>query len=73
MKRQIDYCARVAAECARRADETNENEEREFLYRMRDNWLRVASGLQSVGDGQAARISQSGHPVASDNIRTCPP
>jgi hypothetical protein len=61
MERQIDYCARVAVECARRAEETDEKEEREFLYRMRDNWLRVASGLQSVGDGQYARISQSDH------------
>jgi hypothetical protein len=34
---------------------------------MRDNWLRVASGLQSVGDGQAARISQSDHSFAYDH------
>jgi hypothetical protein len=72
MERQIDYCERVAAECARRAEETDEKEEREFLYRMRDNWLRVASGLQSVGVGKMPGYPKVTIRLPTD-IRTCPP
>jgi len=48
----MEYCQRLAAECAQRAQETEDAEEREFLNRMRDNWLQVAKGLQALEDNE---------------------
>ena len=52
MGRKMEYCQRLAAECAQRAQETEDAEEREFLNRMRDNWLQVAKGLQALEDNE---------------------
>jgi hypothetical protein len=46
---------RLAAKCAQRAEETDNEEEREFLYRMRDNWLQVAAGLRALEESERLR------------------
>jgi hypothetical protein len=65
MDRQTSYCHRIALECGRRAEKSTDEDVRQFLYRMRDNWLRVASGLDVV-----ATAIQSGNPGRSLNGKT---
>jgi hypothetical protein len=48
MYERTSYCQRIASECGRRAEESTDEDVRTFLLRMRDNWLRVASGLEAV-------------------------
>jgi hypothetical protein len=55
MYRKMEYCERLAAKCAQRAEETDNEEEREFLYRMRDNWLQVAAGLRALEESERLR------------------
>jgi hypothetical protein len=64
MEPQMVFCQRIAAECEQRARESTDDEVREFLFRMRDNWLRVARGLQDVygvaeSGGHKATMSSS--------------
>jgi hypothetical protein len=47
MHEQPSYCQRIALECGKRAEESTDEDVRTFLLRMRDNWLRVASGLEA--------------------------
>jgi hypothetical protein len=44
---QKTFCERIAAEYEQRAEETTDEEVREFFRRMRENWLKVASGLDA--------------------------
>jgi hypothetical protein len=39
---KLDFCWSKAAEFTRRAEEATDQEVREFLYRIRDNWVRAA-------------------------------
>jgi hypothetical protein len=43
MDAKIDYCWAKALEYTRRAEETTDNEVREFFYRLRDSWVRAAN------------------------------
>jgi hypothetical protein len=43
---QMSFCQRMAAKCEERAVASDEPELRQFLFRLRDTWLNVASGLQ---------------------------
>jgi hypothetical protein len=65
MDQRTSYCHRLALECGRRAEESADEDVREFLYRMRDNWLRVASGLAVV-----ETAIQIGNPGSSLNGKT---
>jgi hypothetical protein len=60
MYRKTEYCQRLAAECAQRAEETDNEEEREFLHRMRDNWLQVAAGLRALEENKRLRDQKLG-------------
>jgi hypothetical protein len=60
MEPQMAFCQRIAAECEQRARESTDDEVREFLFRMRDNWLRVARGLQDLYG-----VAESGGPKAT--------
>ncbi|MFL6799995.1 MAG: hypothetical protein ACJ8F3_21605 [Xanthobacteraceae bacterium] len=46
MEEKSSYCQRIAAQCGQRAAESADENERNFLNRMRDNWLQVANGLE---------------------------
>jgi hypothetical protein len=62
MGRKMEYCQRLAAECAQGAQETEDAEEREFLNHMRDNWLQVAPlNINSGSDRFAMFNKQAGH------------
>ena len=43
MDRTMEYCWSMAKEYTRRVEETTDKETRQFLYRMRDNWIRMAN------------------------------
>jgi hypothetical protein len=68
IERTLNYCRRTAAQCAQRAEKTNDEDVREFFLRMRDNWLLVASGLEDVKNTErhsvfAKRHALNGSPV----------
>jgi hypothetical protein len=48
MNVKVGYFQQLAAACDQRAHEAEEEEVREFFLRMRNNWLKIASGLQDV-------------------------
>jgi hypothetical protein len=64
MDRTMDYCRRIAADCARRASETSDDDVRLFFTRMRDNWTAVANGLTAARPdaGQAPGLSETMSP-----------
>src|SRR5215467_12952961 len=43
MKSKSDHAWRMAAQCARLAQEADQKDEREFYVRMRDSWITVAN------------------------------
>src|SRR5262245_33763957 len=61
MDRTMDYCRRIAADCARRASETTDSDVREFFTRMQDNWTAVANGMTAARPGaqQAPRPAEA--------------
>jgi len=65
MDQRASYCHRIAVQCGRRADESSDDDVKKFLYRMRDNWLQVAEGLQRTEikrrDGDALPLSGKTH------------
>ncbi len=78
MDRQMGYCTRIAAQCGQRAEESSDEEVRVFLYRMRDNWLRVTNGLQArstaamLGAGPpASRASRIGISIFASTETGC--
>jgi hypothetical protein len=44
---QKTFCERIAAQYEQRAEETTDKDVREFLRRMRENWLKIASRLDA--------------------------
>jgi hypothetical protein len=58
MDARTDYCWRKAAEFARRAEETTDNEVRDFFYRLRDSWIRAANHQEAIDsfDGNVAEV-----------------
>ncbi len=49
MDRTMEYCWSMAKEYTRRVEETTDKETRQFLYRMRDNWIRMANRQEMAG------------------------
>jgi hypothetical protein len=43
MDKTLDYCWSKALEFTKRAEETTDDEVREFFYRLRDAWIRAAN------------------------------
>jgi hypothetical protein len=43
MRSKSDHAWRMAAECARLAQEADQKDERDFYIRMRDSWITVAN------------------------------
>jgi len=66
MNNMLDYCWRMAADCTRRAEETTEEEVREFFYRMRDNWVRAAKRQEMLEDADPRfpKASDAGAPMS---------
>ena len=51
VNRGADYCWSKAAEYARRVQETSDEQERNFLCLMRDNWIIAANDFQMLEKG----------------------
>ena len=43
MRSKSDHAWRMAAECAKLAQEADQKDERDFYIRMRDSWITVAN------------------------------
>jgi len=43
MRSKTDHAWRMAAQCAKLAQQAGEKDEREFYIRMRDSWIAVAN------------------------------
>jgi hypothetical protein len=43
MRTKSDHAWRMAAQCAKLAQDADEKDEREFYVRMRDSWITVAN------------------------------
>jgi hypothetical protein len=54
MGSKMDYCWSKAAEYTKRAEETSDEQVREFLYRLRDSWMMAANRNERLGAGDAA-------------------
>lgn len=53
MLASADFCWAKALEFTRRAEETTDNEVRDFFYRLRDVWVKAANDRGLVDGGQA--------------------
>ena len=66
MDRTMEYCWRMAKEYTRRAEETTDEETRQFFYRTRDNWIRVAS-QQEITRAAAETYDDAGKSSSETN------
>jgi hypothetical protein len=57
MRSKSDHAWRMAAQCAKLAQNADEKDEREFYVRMRDSWITVANRYEflDVIDEQGRR------------------
>jgi hypothetical protein len=74
MRSKSDHAWRMAAQCAKLAQNADEKDEREFYVRMRDSWITVANryefldGVDEQGAPSERPRSRAGqyipHPVS---------
>jgi len=53
-REQYDQACRMAASCAKRAQEAKHNDERDFYIKMRASWMRLADRFMPL-DHRATR------------------
>jgi hypothetical protein len=71
VNRGADYCWSKAAEYARRLQETSDEEERNFLCLMRDNWIIAANDFQMLEKDAGEATSHASD--AAGNVRPAEP
>jgi hypothetical protein len=61
MRSKSDHAWRMAAQCAKLAQGTDEKDEREFYVRMRDSWITVANRYEFL-DAVDEHAAPTGRP-----------
>jgi hypothetical protein len=64
MRLKADDAWRKAAQCARLAQEADDDTERDLYRRMRDAWIAVANRYEFFDDQAASAMSEAGPGVA---------
>jgi hypothetical protein len=64
MRLKADDAWRKAAQCARLAQEADDETERDLYRRMRDAWIAVANRYEFFDDPAASVMSEAGPGVA---------
>ena len=56
---KVDYCWAKALECTKHAEDTTDDEVREFFYRLREAWIRAADHQEAFAGTPAIPVSES--------------
>jgi hypothetical protein len=56
---KVEYCWAKALECTKHAEDTTDDEVREFFYRLREAWIRAADHQEVFAGAPTIPVSES--------------